>query len=311
MRRLQLFTTVILVLFASAGISFAGLSGPVYTDDNMTLINAAVLQELASADIPEGIGVDVEFGQITGDIASLDAAVGKELKFVDQMVIADTSGANWAEEEAEEAIDFDTFLGAAGFHLDLADGATAAEETAAAVVTLKMELSKAFMIEQGVTETEADELFSEDPMEAQISFFDEFTYFKIFDGADPAIDPRDIVEFVKTSYTDELPGFIEFEIDREAETLTVGIRYVLLDEAPEDGEPFVIDKNIAISEDSEETQGVLFIYDGNKNEVLRDPVSLGNEEVTPTPSGSSGGCSAGLPLMLVLLGLPVLFYRKK
>ncbi|HAH68645.1 MAG TPA: hypothetical protein DCL58_02570, partial [Synergistaceae bacterium] len=84
------------------------------------------------------------------------------------------------------------------------------------------------------------------------------------------------------------------------------------DEAPGDGEPFVIDKNIVIYEDSEEdAQGVLFIFDGRKNDELRDPVSLGNEETPTPPSGSSGGCSTGLPLMLALLGLPVIFYKKK
>ena len=312
MRRLQLFITVVLLLFVFSTPSIA-IAGPTYTEDNLALINAAVISELASADIPEGIEVNVEFGEITGDVTSLDVAAGKELQFVNQYDInSSNSGANWAEAEAEEAMTFETFLGAAGFHLGLNDGAVASGKTGAVVTTLEMTLTKAFLVEQGVSQAEADALFAADPVDAQITFFDEFTYFKIFDGADPAIDPKDIVEFVKSEYTDALPGFIEFEVDSAAETLTVGIRYVLLDEAPEDGEPFVIDKDIVISEESEQdAQGVLFIYDGNKNNELRDPVSLGNEAVTPPPSGSSGGCSTGLPLMLALLGLPIILYRKK
>ena len=319
MRRLQLFITVILLLFVFAAPSFA-VAGPTYTEENMVSVNDVVVQELQDAGIPEGIAVNVEFGEISGDISSLNTAVGKELQFIKGGILGqsmgdidpDATGANWAETEAEEAMDFDTFLGAAGFHLGLFDDAIDTGKTAATVVTLEMELTKAFLVEQGVSQAEADALFAADPVDAQITFFDEFTYFKIFDGADPAIDPKDIVEFVKSEYTDALPGFIEFEVDSAAETLTVGIRYVLLDEAPEDGEPFVIDKDIVISEESEQdAQGVLFIYDGNKNNELRDPVSLGNEAVTPPPSGSSGGCSTGLPLMLALLGLPIILYRKK
>ncbi len=312
MRRLQLFITVVFLLFVFATPSFA-VAGPTYDEDNLALINAAVSNELASADIPAGIEVNVEFGEITGYITSLDAAVGKELQFVNQLDIdSEKSGAKWAEEEAEEAITFETFLGAAGFYLGLNDGAVADGKTGAVVTTLEMTLTKAFLVEQGVSQAEADALFAADPVNAQITFFDKFTYFKIFDGADPEIDPRDIVEFVKSKYTDALPGFIEFAVDKENQKLTVGIRYILIDEAPGDGEPFVIDKNIVIYEDSEEdAQGVLFIFDGRKNDELRDPVSLGNEETPTPPSGSSGGCSTGLPLMLALLGLPVIFYKKK
>ena len=312
MRRLQLFTTVVLLLFVFAAPSFA-VTGPTYSEDNLAFINAAVVDELASADIPEGIEVNVEFGEITGTIDSMDVAVGKELQFVNQLDIdSENSGANWAESEAEEAMTFETFLGAAGFHLGLNEGAIDDGKTGAVVTTLEMTMTKDFLVGQGVSQTEADALFAADPVDAQITFFDDFTYFKIFDGADPAIDPKDIVEFIKSKYTDALPGFVEFEVDSAAETLTVGIRYILLDEAPGDGEPFVIDKDIVISEEGEDdVTGVLFIYDGNNNNELRDPVSLGNEAPAPTPSGSSGGCSAGLPLMLALLGLPILFYRKK
>lgn len=312
MRKLQLFITVVLLLFVFAVPSFA-VQGPTYSEDNLALVNASVVSELASADIPEGIEVNVEFGEITGDITSLDAAVGKELQFVNQLNIdALNSGAKWAEEEAEEAMNFETFLGAAGFHLGLNDGDVADGKTGAVVTTLEMTLSKAFLIEQGVSQAEADALFAADPVDAQVTFFDEFTYFKIFDGADPEINPKDIVEFVKSKYTDAFPGFVEFEVDSAAETVTVGIRYILLDEAPGEGEPFVIDKNTVIYEDSEDdVQGVLFIFDGNKNNELRDPVSLGSEAPAPTPSGSSGGCSTGLPLMLALFGLPILFYRKR
>ena len=103
MRRLQLFITVVLLLFVFSTPSFA-IAGPTYTEDNLALINAAVISELASADIPEGIEVNVEFGEITGDVTSLDVAAGKELQFVNQYDInSSNSGANWAEAEAEEA----------------------------------------------------------------------------------------------------------------------------------------------------------------------------------------------------------------
>ena len=104
---------------------------------------------------------------------------------------------------------------------------------------------------------------------------------------------------------------LTFDVDNVAETLTVGIRYILVDDVPPNGEPFMIDKNIVIIDGTEQTTGVLFIYDGKRDKILKDPVSLGNEAAAPTPSGSSGGCSTGLPLMLTLLGLPVLFWRKK
>ena len=318
MRKVQLFFTIFLLLFILASPSLAEAAAT-YTEDNMEVVNQAVEDELATAVIPDGVGVDLKFGEITGDIDALHEAIGKELQFVKGGIPnisygdidVEASGANWAEAEAEAAVDFDTFLGAAGYHLGLYLGVIPENKTAATVATLEMTLSKEFLVEQGVSQADADALFAADPIDAQITFFDEFTYFKIFDGADPAIDPKDIVEFVKSEYPDSLPSFIEFEVDDVAETLTVGIRYILLDEAPEDGQPFVINKDFVISEDSEEdVSGVLFIFDGNKNNELRDPVSLGNEE-TPAPSGSSGGCSTGLPLMLALLGLPIILYRKK
>lgn len=318
MRKLHLIFTFLLFLFILASPSLAEAAAT-YTEDNMAVVNQAVEDELATAVIPDGVGVDLKFGEITGDIDALHEAIGKELQFVKGGIPnisygdidVEASGANWAEAEAEAAVDFDTFLGAAGYHLGLYSGVISENKTAATVATLEMTLSKEFLVEQGVSQADADALFAADPIDAQITFFDEFTYFKIFDGADPAIDPKDIVEFVKSEYPDSLPSFIEFEVDDVAETLTVGIRYILLDEAPEDGQPFVINKDFVISEDSEEdVSGVLFIFDGNKNNELRDPVSLGNEE-TPTPSGSSGGCSTGFPLMLALLGLPIILYRKK
>jgi len=55
------------LLFVFATPSFA-VAGPTYDEDNLALINAAVSNELASADIPAGIEVNVEFGEITGYI---------------------------------------------------------------------------------------------------------------------------------------------------------------------------------------------------------------------------------------------------
>ncbi|MDY9921536.1 MAG: Synerg-CTERM sorting domain-containing protein [Synergistota bacterium] len=320
MKKVKCFFVIFLLLFILGSPSSAEAAA-IYTEDNMVLVNQAVEDELATAVLPDGIGIDLNFGEITGDIYDLHETIGKELQFVRGGtpyiygdIDLDASGANWAEDAAEAAVDFDTFLGAVGYHLGLYLGVISENKTAATVATLEMTLSKEFLVEQGVPLSEANALFAADPIEAQRMFFDEFTYFKIFDGADPAIDPKDIVEFVKAEYPDSMPSFIEFEVDDVAETLTVAIRYILLDEAPEDGQPFVINKNFVVSEYGEyDVTGVLFIFDGNKNNELRDPVSLGSEVVPePTPSGSSGGgCSTGLTLMLALLGLPVILYRKK
>lgn len=314
MKRLQLFITVVLLLFAFACPSFA--ADPVYSTNDMGVLNAEIAAMLTSPPIPDGIQVELEFGRFTeDDVPSIETALEKDVRFFHQMDLSGlpdgSATAGWAgETDLESEMDFDTFLGAAGFYLptsiDQSD-----PQTLATVVTLKMVLSKAFLVSQGVPQTEVDALFAANPIDAQISFFDQFTYYKIFEGADPAIDPRDIVEFIKSEYTSSFPEFVYFDVDNVAETLTVGIRYILVDEVPPNGEPFMIDKNIVIIDGTEQTTGVLFIYDGKRDKILKDPVSLGNEAAAPTPSGSSGGCSTGLPLMLALLGLPVLFYRKK
>ncbi|MDY9921537.1 MAG: Synerg-CTERM sorting domain-containing protein [Synergistota bacterium] len=317
MKKLQLFITVVLLLFAFACPSFA--ADPTLDPDNMAFLNGEIAAMLTSPPIPAGIQVELEFGRFTeNDVPSIETALGKDIWFFHQMDLsslpAGSATAEWAgEADLSSEMDFDTFLGAAGFYLptgiDQSD-----PKTLATVVTLKMTLSKTFLVSQGVPQTEVDALFAANPVDAQISFFDQFSYYKIFEGADPAIDPRDIVEFVKSEYTSTFPEFVYFDVDNAAETLTVGIRYILVDDVPPNGEPFMIDKNIVIIDGTEQTTGVLFIYDGKRDKVLKDPVSLGDETApapTPTPSGSSGGCSTGLPLMLVLLGIPFLFYRKR
>lgn len=314
MKRLQLFITVVLLLFAFACPSFA--ADPTLDPANMAFLNSEIAAMLTSPPIPDGIQVELEFGRFTEEeVPSIETALGKDVRFFHQMDLSGlpdgSATAGWAgETDLESEMDFDTFLGAAGFYLptgiDQSD-----PQTLATVVTLKMVLSKAFLVSQGVPQTEVDALFAANPIDAQISFFDQFTYYKIFEGADPAIDPRDIVEFIKSEYTGSFPEFVYFDVDNVAETLTVGIRYILVDDVPPNGEPFMIDKNIVIIDGTEQTTGVLFICDGKRDKILKDPVSLGNEAAAPTPSGSSGGCSTGLPLMLALLGLPVLFWRKK
>lgn len=317
MKRLQLFITVVLLLFAFACPSFA--ADPTLDPANMAFLNSEIAAMLTSPPIPDGIQVELEFGRFTEEeVPSIETALGKDVRFFHQMDLSSlppgSATAEWAgETDLEGEMDFDTFLGAAGFYLPT--GIDQSEpETLAAVVTLKMVLSKAFLVSQGVPQTEVDALFAANPVDAQISFFDQFTYYKIFEGADPAIDPRDIVDFIKSEYTSSFPEFVYFDVDSAAETLTVGIRYILVDDSPSNGEPFMIDKKIVIIDGTEQTTGALFIYDGKMDKILKDPVSLGNEATpapTPTPSGSSGGCSTGLPMMLALLGLTVIFYKKK
>lgn len=315
MKKMSLIFMIFLLLFVVASPSLAVTVGLEYVKTDMKEVNNAVADIIKEAGMP--IDVKVVFGEMSGDITALNKASGEDLEFIDgKDVDGTTSGANWAQDEAEKEITFGTFLGATGFHLGLTDEVVKLKDdnnkTVAVVATLEMKLPETFLLEQGVSQADVDALFNAGEA-AKDAFFDEFTYFKIFDGADPAIEAKDIVKFLKKEYTDSFPDFIEFDADKENRTFTVGITYILMNAAPKDGQPFIVDKTISISEAGEEdTTGVLFIYDGKNNNELRDPVSLGNEKkADPAPSGSSGGCSTGLPLMLTLLGLPILFYRKK
>jgi Synergist-CTERM protein sorting domain-containing protein len=309
---MSFFTVFMLLLFLLASPCFA-VAGPTYTEVGIEMTNAAVQTALSSDAIP--ITVDLEYGIISGDIASLDFAVGKSLQFItDYSLVSADCGANWAKDEAKEAMSFETFLGAAGFHLKLADGAISDDKTAATFVTMEMTLTKTFLLEQGMTQTEADLLFGQSAADAKVSFFDKFKYFKIFDGAVPAIAPKDIVSFVSSKYTDSVPSFVSFTFADDKKSLTVGIAYVLVNEAPADvKEPFIIDKDIKVlAEDGvTETSGMMFIFDGNPNNELRDPVSLGNEKKTEPAKSSSSGCSTGLPLVMAMLGIPLFFYYRK
>lgn len=307
---------------------FTGVACAVtYSTDEMTGVNAAVADYLASEDIPEGIDVDLELGILSGDLTDLNDIVGKELVFVQQESVdpnPDASGASWAEDESKDAMDFETFLGASGFHIGMGSDITGGslEKVGAMMATMEMVFTEDSLLAAGVSSGDVEWIFShENAEEVKNNFFDNFTYFKIFDGADPALDPVDIVSFIKTQYTESFPDFVEFERDvtGDTKTVTVGITFVLLDEASPDGNPLVLDKDVVVDlGDGDSISGLLFIYDGNRNNEFRDPISLGSEaESTSDDGGSSGsssssGCTVGaVSPLAVLLVVPLLMLLKK
>ena len=84
MKRLQLFITVVLLLFAFACPSFA--ADPVYSTNDMGVLNAEIAAMLTSPPIPDGIQVELEFGRFTEEeVPSIETALGKDVRFFHQM----------------------------------------------------------------------------------------------------------------------------------------------------------------------------------------------------------------------------------
>ena len=119
MKRLQLFITVVLLLFAFACPSFA--ADPVYSTNDMGVLNAEIAAMLTSPPIPDGIQVELEFGRFTeDDVPSIETALEKDVRFFHQMDLSGlpdgSATAGWAgETDLESEMDFDTFLGAEVF----------------------------------------------------------------------------------------------------------------------------------------------------------------------------------------------------
>ncbi len=288
--------------------------GADFDGNGMGEVNTAIAGMLPSGENLPIEKLEVEFGAVSGGENPV-VVNGQTLVFLAGGGIdGENSGAGWAE--GATGVDFETFLGGAGFHLatsgDPTEGDT--DKVGAVLVRVAMTLTSADLLESGVSPEDIESLFDGSVSDDAVAegFFSRFTYFKAFDGADPALEPVDLGAFLKERYPEGLPGFVEFSRDLNRDEVTVGITYALLDESPS-GEPLFLE-DIAWELGGESVEGLLVVYDGNRDGVFRDPLVLGAGTLSgeECAEGGSGGCTTFPPLSLfVLLVIPLGAFLRK
>jgi hypothetical protein len=256
-------------------------------EKGMDQVNAAIAGVIAGQPLPI-TDVDLAFGTTRdGSLPLTVADSGKNVVFLESGLKIDplASGATYQEDTA--LIEAGTYLGGMGFYLGHSQAVTATD-VAAVLTDCSLTFSRADLIGAGVSVSQVEWLFDVGNSETDVrdEFFSEFTYFKVFEGADPAIPGKDIVAFLMDPAQGlvAFPDFVVFvrtlDPNPANDTIKVGIRYFLLDDAPVDpAQPFVLnkDKSWVLSTDGSTNismVGVLFIYDGNRDGEFRDPVLL-------------------------------------
>jgi len=281
----------------------------------MDEVNESIAETLSSGGALPIEGLAVEFGAVSGWKAPFSLN-GQEVVFVTGSLIDEgASGAEWSE--GASGVVFETSLGGAAFTLVTSGDPTGGDtgKVGAVLVRVALTLTSADLSERGLSSGDIGAIFDgsvSDDVAAE-DFFDRFSAFKGFAGADPALDPVDLVAFIKDDYGGHLSGSVEFSRDLDNRVLSVGVVYVLLDESPAGG-PLSLE-DIGWSVGGEHREGLLFVYDGNRDGQFRDPVVLGEgtlqEDGDEPCSGGNGGCSA-VPLSFFAFGflVPLLFLKR-
>jgi hypothetical protein len=301
-----------------ADIGAFEVQGPTADFGNVGMddVNLAIAETLSSGGALPIEGLAVEFGAVSGWKAPFSLN-GQEVVFVTGSQIDEgASGAEWAE--GASGVVFETSLGGAAFTLVASGDPTGGdtEKVGAVLVRVSLTLTSADLAERGLSSEDIGAIFDGSVSDdvAAIDFFDRFSAFKAFADADPALDPVDLVAFIKDDYGGHLSGSVEFSRDLDNRVLSVGLVYVLLDESPAGG-PLSLE-DIGWSVGGENREGLLFVYDGNRDGQFRDPVVLGEgafqDEVDEPCSGGSGGCNTGsLPFFPIVFLVPLLFLKGK
>jgi hypothetical protein len=287
-----------------------------FGNNGMGGVNEAIADTLSSGGALPIEGLAVEFGAVSGWKAPFSLN-GQEVVFVTGGLLDEgASSAGWAE--SAPGIVFETSLGGAAFTLVTSGDPTGGdtEKVGAVLVRVALTLTSADLSGRGLSSEDIGAIFDGSVPEdvAAGDFFDRFSAFKAFPDADPALDPVDLVAFIKDDYGGNLSGSVEFSRDLDNQVLSVGLVYVLLDESPAGG-PLSLE-DIGWSVGGENREGLLFVYDGNRNGEFRDPVVLGEgtlQEDGDEPCGSgSGGCSA-VSLSFFAFGflVPLLFLKRR
>lgn len=287
-----------------------------FGNNGMDDVNEAIADMLASGGALPIEGLAVEFGAVSGWKAPFSLN-GQEVVFVTGGLVDEgASSAGWVE--SAPGIVFETSLGGAAFTLATSADPTGGDtgKVGAVLVRVALTLASEDLSGRGLSSEDIGAIFDGSVSDdvAAGEFFDRFSAFKAFPDADPALDPVDLVAFIKDDYGGNLSGSVEFSRDLDNQVLSVGLVYVLLDESPAGG-PLSLE-DIGWSVGGENREGLLFVYDGNRNGEFRDPVVLGEgtlqEDGDEPCGGGSGGCSA-IPLSFFALGLlvPLLFLKRK
>jgi len=287
-----------------------------FGNNGMDDVNEAIAESLSSGGALPIEGLEVEFGAVSGWKAPFSLN-GQEVVFVTGGLVDEgASGAEWAEEAS--GVMFETSLGGAAFTLVTSGDPTGGDtgKVGAVLVRVALTLTSADLSGRGLSSGDIGAIFDGSVSDdvAAGDFFDRFSAFKAFAGAVPAIAPVDLVAFIKDDYGGNLSGSVEFSRDLDNRVLSVGLVYVLLDESPAGG-PLSLE-DIGWSVGGENREGLLFVYDGNRDGQFRDPVVLGEgtlqEDGDEPCSGGSGGCSA-VPLSFFAFGflVPLLLLKRK
>jgi hypothetical protein len=301
-----------------ADIGAFELQGPSadFENNGMDDVNEAIAESLSSGGALPIEELAVEFGAVSGWKLPFSLN-GQEVVFVTGGLLDEgTSSAGWAE--SAPGVVFETSLGGAAFTLVTSGDPTGGDtgKVGAVLVRVALTLTSADLSARGLSSGDIETLFDGSVSDdvAAGDFFDRFSAFKAFTGADPALAPVDLVAFIKDDYGGNLSGSVEFSRDLDNLVLSVGLVYVLLDESPAGG-PLSLE-DIGWSVGGENREGLLFVYDGNRDGQFRDPVVLGEgtlqEEGDEPCSGGSGGCSA-VPLSFFAFGflVPLFFLKRK
>jgi hypothetical protein len=287
-----------------------------FGNNGMDDVNEAITESLSSGGALPIEGLAVEFGAVSGWKAPFSLN-GQEVVFVTGGLLDEgASSAEWAE--GASGVVFETSLGGAAFTLVTSGDPTGGDtgKVGAVLVRVALTLTSADLSGRGLSSGDIEALFDGSVSDdvAAGEFFDRFSAFKAFTGADPALDPVDLVAFIKDDYGGNLSGSVEFSRDLDNQVLSVGLVYVLLDESPA-GDPLSLE-DIGWSVGGENREGLLFVYDGSRDGQFRDPVVLGEgtlqeEEDEPCSEGS-GGCNTG-PLSFLSLGflVPLFLLKRK
>lgn len=287
-----------------------------FGNNGMDDVNESIAESLSSGGALPIEGLAVEFGAVTGWKVPFSFN-GQEVVFVTGSLVDEgASGAEWAEEASGVA--FETPLGGAAFTLVTSGDPTGGDtgKVGAVLVRVALTLTSADLSGRGLSSGDIGAIFDGSVSDdvAAGEFFGRFSAFKAFTGADPALDPVDLVAFIKDDYGGHLSGSVEFSRDLDNRVLSVGLVYVLLDESPA-GAPLSLE-DIGWSVDGENREGLLFVYDGNRDGQFRDPVVLGEgtlqEDEDEPCGGGSGGCSV-VPLSFLAFGflVPLFFLKRK
>jgi hypothetical protein len=285
------------------------------TDEFMDQVNTAIADVVQGMDAPIA-GFELAFATLSGaDQISLDTMAGGVMGNAAQVTVTiqdfpllfaegstidgPNCGATW---QGEDPIGTETYIGGAGFVIALGSGGSLPQVDCLAT-TMTFQISKANLLTFGVPQDAADWLFdpANSPEEVSAAFFEQFTYHKVFAGADPAIAPQDVIAFLSLAVGEgaSLPDSVSMTRNDNGgllDTLDVSIRYLLLDAAPPVADmPFMFFSQqgwtLSASGGTVATMadGLLMIFDGNRDGSLIDPVILASPALPAVANTTVGG----------------------